>query len=194
MAGQSKAWAMAEPVSERGSIRGRAHVERRDPPGRPATRATAPYPIPRRRDTSVTLFPASHPCFFSPPLMNLKLVCFCDAELDEASLDLCQVSMAIRRLPVPPASSRRVPAAMWASHPALRKRETVAGWDDGTTSCVTPKSFDCDCDCGTASQTFLASSHGHRATRVWPPRHAATYTWTHRKEIRGQTKTHMGQV
>lgn len=35
---------MAEPVSERGSIRGKSsNVERRDPPGRPATREQESY-------------------------------------------------------------------------------------------------------------------------------------------------------
>jgi hypothetical protein len=45
MAGQSKARGMAEHFSERGSNLGELKVERRDPPGRPATRSTAPYPI-----------------------------------------------------------------------------------------------------------------------------------------------------
>lgn len=98
-------------LAREGASGGRAHVERRDPPGRPATRAMyRTIPHASRIDTSVTLFPAFHPCF-SPPLMNLKPVCFCDAELDEASLN-------------PQAA---VPAAMWTSHRTSKNRETVAG-------------------------------------------------------------------
>lgn len=54
---------------------------------------------------------------------------------------------------------------------------------------LTPKSF--DCDCGTASQTFLASlmDTGPLASglRDMQPH-------THGKEIRGQNKTRMGHV
>lgn len=87
-------------------------------------RATAPLPH-IRRDTSVTLFPAFHPCS-SPLLMNLKLVCFCDAELMRPLSIL--VNLCCR-----PASQARNPslACRWVSHHIADQVETVAGWADG---------------------------------------------------------------
>lgn len=175
-------------LAREGTSGGRAHVERRDPPGRPATGATAPLPH-SRVDTSVTLFPASHPCL-TPPLMNLKLICFCDAELMRP---LSSISVNVDSSRLPRLAGLKLAADGWqvGQPPALQDKEAVAGWADGTTSCVTPRSFDCDCVTTTTGETFLASlvdtgplASGH--SDMQPQAH------TGRKEIRGQTTTTHG--
>lgn len=149
-------------------------------------RATAPLPH-IRRDTSVTLFPASHPCF-SPLLMNLKLVCFCDAGL----MRPLSIFVNLCCRPVSLAGLKLATCHLHAggSATASRKKETVAGWADGTTFCVTLESF--DCDCGTWSQTFLSPVSWTAGPLASGLRDMQPHA--HGKEIRGQTTTQMGHV
>ncbi|KAL2289136.1 hypothetical protein FJTKL_02942 [Diaporthe vaccinii] len=76
-----------------------------------------------------------------------------------------------------------------ATQPTSKNRETVAGWAEWDDLLCYPQSF--DCDFGTASQTFLSSltDTGPLASGLRGMEPDA-----HRKEIRGQTKQHMGHV